>query len=142
MRCFTYSICVALLRILLCILTRDAGSQFFTRHAAALNHNQSLDRRMCGGAVRAAVTSVFEDENISLGAPSMILAQESAKVILAQVAANENSREAFNSREASNGQDEFSCSGICECENFQFSERDDVVQVPPNLKFRAAKALE
>ena len=109
---------------------------FFTRHAAALNHNQSLDRRRCSGAVRAAVTSVFNDENISLGAPSMILAQESARVILAQVDANENSRE------ASNGQDEFSCSGICECEKFQFSERDDVVQVPPNLKFRAAKALE
>ena len=51
---------------------------------------------MCSGVVRAAVTSVFDDEDFSLEAPRMILAQESAKVILAQVDANENSREAFD----------------------------------------------
>ena len=51
---------------------------------------------MCSGAVRAAVSSVFDDEDFSLGAPRMILAQESAKVILALVDANENNREAFD----------------------------------------------
>ena len=71
-------------------------SQFLTRRAAALNHSQSLDRRMCSGAVRAAVTSVFDNEDFCLGAPRMILVQESAKVILAHVDTNENSREAFD----------------------------------------------
>ena len=51
---------------------------------------------MCSGAVRAAVSSVFDDEDFSLGAPRMILAQESAKVILALVDAGENNREAFD----------------------------------------------
>ena len=48
---------------------------------------------MCSGAVRAAVTSVFDDEDFSLGAPRMIFAQESAKVILALVDGDENNRE-------------------------------------------------
>ena len=51
---------------------------------------------MCSGAVQAAVTSVFDDKDFSLGAQRMTLAKESAKVILALVDADENNREVFD----------------------------------------------
>ena len=71
----------------------------------------------------------------------MILAQESGKVILARVDADENNHEVFDNfavvvmDKIMNKMN--SAAVVCE-----FSERDEVVQVPPNPNFRAAKALE
>ena len=78
--------------------------RYFTRHVAALTIDNlcsnftvfGSDRRMCSGAVRGAITSVFDDENFSPGAPIMIVAQESVKMILARVDADENNHEAFD----------------------------------------------
>ena len=48
---------------------------------------------MASGVVRAAVASIFEDADFSLGMPRMILAKESARALLAVVDASEKTRD-------------------------------------------------
>ena len=71
-QCFTYSVCIALVRILrilarvaLWIMDRARDSCGFSEPTVVRVFQKP--QRMCSGAVRAAVTSIFEDEGFLSG---------------------------------------------------------------------------